>query len=77
MALRRHRQRHTNQRSKCIAKHSLIMSSKKRESLTAAQHLAKYGADMAFYVNTEEGANIICKPLPYSRLRGDTRQKVL
>ena len=53
------------------------MSSKKRESLTAAQHLAKYGADMAFYVNTEEGANIICKPLPYSRLRGDTRQKVL
>ena len=32
---------------------------------------------MAFYVNTEEGANIICKPLPYCRLRGDTRQKVL
>ena len=48
-----------------------------KERLTAAQHLAKYGADMAFYVNTEEGANIICKPLPYCRLRGDTRQKVL
>ena len=48
-----------------------------KERLTAAQHLAKYGADVAFYVNTEEGANIICKPLPYCRLRGDTRQKVL
>ncbi len=48
-----------------------------KERLTAAQHLAKYGADAAFYVTTEEGANIICKPLPYCRLRGDTRQKVL
>ena len=48
-----------------------------KERLTAAQHLAKYGADAAFYVTTEEGANIICKPLPYCRLRGDTRAKVL
>jgi len=48
-----------------------------KERLTAAQHLAKYGADAAFYVTTEEGANIICKPLDWSRLRGDTRQKVL
>jgi hypothetical protein len=48
-----------------------------KERLTAAEHLAKYGANAAFYVQTEEGANIICKPLPYCRLRGDTRAKVL
>lgn len=48
-----------------------------KERLTVTEHLAKHGADAAFYANTEEGASIICKPLPYCRLRGDTRQKVL
>ena len=48
-----------------------------KERLTAAQHLAKYGADTAFYVTTKEGANIICSPLPFCKLRGDTRAKVL
>lgn len=48
-----------------------------KERLTVTEHLPKYGADAAFYTNTEEGASIICKPLPYCRLRGDTRQKVL
>ena len=48
-----------------------------KERLTAAQHLAKYGADAAFYVTTKEGANIICSPLPFCKLRGDTRAKVL
>ena len=48
-----------------------------KERLTAAQHLAKYGADMAFYVTTKEGASIICSPLPYEKLRGDTRQKIV
>ena len=46
-------------------------------ALTAAQHLAKYGADAAFYVTTKEGANIICSPLPFCKLRGDTRAKVI
>ena len=48
-----------------------------KERLTAAQHLAKYGADAAFYTSTKEGANIICSPLPFCKLRGDTRAKVL
>ena len=48
-----------------------------KERLTAAQHLAKYGADKAFYVTTKEGANILCTPLPLCKLRGDTRQKVI
>ena len=43
-----------------------------KERLTVTEHLPKYGADAAFYTNTEEGASIICKPLPYCRLRGDT-----
>ena len=48
-----------------------------KERLTAAQHLAKYGADAAFYTSTKEGANIICSPLPFCKLRGDTRAKVI
>ena len=54
-----------------------IMPPKKRESLTAAQHLAKYGANEAFYTEYDEGARIVCATLPYCRLRADNRRKVL